>query len=75
MEAIFLGKIRHITPLDLKSLNSEDDALILFSQNLSPNIICCLDDLNFKNLIVITSVNPQEPSLLLKKSDFIKKLQ
>lgn len=58
----------------LDSLNAETDTLIIISQNLSPNMICCLGERKFKNLIVLTSADPNEHTLIKKRSEFVQRI-
>lgn len=56
-------------------IEGTDDILIVFSQGLSPNAICCLNNLDLKNVIIITAVNPNIPHPNEKKQKFINKLK
>ncbi len=44
--------------MSLNLVDPDEDLLIVFSQNLSPNIICCLGETNFKHLILVTTADP-----------------
>lgn len=47
----------------------------MFSQNLSPNIICCLGEKNYKHMIIVTTVDPEENTLKKKRAEFLQKVK
>jgi hypothetical protein len=75
LEALFDKKVCHISPMALGTLDPEVDTLILISQNLSPNIICCLGERNFKNLILVTAADPNGHTLIKKRAEFIERVK
>lgn len=61
--------------MSLGSLDPEQDTLIVISQKLSPNIICCLGDKKFMHLILVTSAHADEHTLNKKRRDFLEKVR
>lgn len=47
----------------------------MISQNLSPNLICCLGDKKFKNLVLITSVDPDKHAFINKRAEFVERVK
>lgn len=65
-----------MSPMGLGSVvDPEEDLLVVWSQNLSPNVICCLGETNYKHLVLVTTVDPNEHTLNKKKAEFLERVK
>lgn len=72
----YFGKvIEHINPANTSVISGTNDILIMLSQGLSPNAIFCLENIDLKNVILITSVDHERPQANANKNKFLQKVK
>ena len=47
----------------------------MFSQGLSPNAICCLHNIDLRNVILVTAVDPESNQTNSKKNEFLTRIK